>query len=78
VKSFLVLDAAEDEITNVEEAFLDVVIMVASDTLKVPSLLDEDDTASLFESVDINSPAIFRYAFVVLLYCWRIPHDVSG
>jgi hypothetical protein len=33
VKSFRVLDAKEDEITNVEGAFLDVAIVVASDTL---------------------------------------------
>jgi hypothetical protein len=39
--------------------------------------LDEGSTASFFESVDINSPAIFRYAFVVLLYCQQIPHDVG-
>jgi hypothetical protein len=36
VQSFRVLDAEEDEIANVEGAFLDVAIMVASDTLKVP------------------------------------------
>jgi hypothetical protein len=36
VESFRVLDAAEDEIANVEGVFLDVAIMVASDTLKVP------------------------------------------
>jgi hypothetical protein len=30
---FRVLDATEDKITNVEGAFLDVAIMVASDTL---------------------------------------------
>jgi hypothetical protein len=69
VQSFRVLDATEDEITNVEGAFLDVAIMVASDTLKVPCRLDEGGAASFFES-DINSSAIFRYAFVVLLYCW--------
>jgi hypothetical protein len=32
VQSFCVLDAAEDEITNVEGAFLDVAVMVAFDT----------------------------------------------
>jgi hypothetical protein len=37
--------------------------------------LDEGGAVSFFESIDINSSAIFRYAFVVLLYCWRIPHD---
>jgi hypothetical protein len=36
MQSFRVLDATEDEIANVEGAFLDVAIMVASDTLKVP------------------------------------------
>jgi hypothetical protein len=69
------LDTVEDEITNIEGAFLDVAIMVASDTLKVPCLLDEGSAASFFESADINSSAIFRYAFVVLLYCRRIPHE---
>jgi hypothetical protein len=33
VKSLRVLDTVEDEISNVEGAFLDVAIMVASDTL---------------------------------------------
>jgi hypothetical protein len=36
VYSFHILDAAEDEISNVEGAFLDVAIVIASDTLKVP------------------------------------------
>jgi hypothetical protein len=36
MQSFRVLDAAEDKITNVEGAFLDVAFMVASATLKVP------------------------------------------
>jgi hypothetical protein len=71
------MHTAEDEIANIEGAFLDVEIMVVSDTLKVPCCLDEGGTASFFESIDINSPAIFRYAFVVLLYCRRIPHDVG-
>jgi hypothetical protein len=32
VQSFRVLDAAEDEITNVEGSFLDVAIVIALDT----------------------------------------------
>jgi hypothetical protein len=36
VKSFRVLDTTEDEITNIEGAFLDVAIVVVSDTLQVP------------------------------------------
>jgi hypothetical protein len=36
VSSFRVLDATEDKITNIEGAFLDVAIMLASDTLQVP------------------------------------------
>jgi hypothetical protein len=40
--------------------------------------LDKGSTTSFFTSIDINSPAIFRYAFVVLHYCQRIPHDVGG
>jgi hypothetical protein len=36
VQSFRVLDVAEDEIANIEGEFLNVAIMVASDTLKVP------------------------------------------
>jgi hypothetical protein len=34
--SFRVLHATEDEIANVEGAFLDIVIVVASDTFEVP------------------------------------------
>jgi hypothetical protein len=30
--------------------------------------LDEGGTASFFESVDVNSLAVLRYALVVLLY----------
>jgi hypothetical protein len=38
--------------------------------------LDEGGATSFFESIDINSSVVFRYAFVVLLYCRRVPHDV--
>jgi hypothetical protein len=59
VKSFRVLDTAEDKISNVEGVFLDVAIMVASDTLQVPYCLDEGSAASFFEAVDVNSSAVF-------------------
>jgi hypothetical protein len=39
--------------------------------------LDEGGTTSFFESIDVNSYAVFRDAFVVLLYCRRIPHDIG-
>jgi hypothetical protein len=32
---------------------------------------------SFFESIDINSSAIFRYAFVALFHCRQISHDVG-
>jgi hypothetical protein len=32
--------------------------------------LDEGGTAGFFESVDVNSSAVFGDAFVVVLHCW--------
>jgi hypothetical protein len=32
--------------------------------------LDEGGAASFFESVDINSSAVFGDAFVIVLHCW--------
>jgi hypothetical protein len=32
--------------------------------------LDEGGAASFFEAVDVNSSAVFRDAFVVVLECW--------
>jgi hypothetical protein len=32
--------------------------------------LDEGGIASFFESLDVNSSAVFGDAFVVLLHCW--------
>jgi hypothetical protein len=32
--------------------------------------LDEGSAESFFESIDVNSYAVFRDAFVVVLYCW--------
>jgi hypothetical protein len=60
----------EDEIANIEGAFLDVAVVVASDTLQVPCLLDEGRAASFFESINVNSSTVFRDGFVVVLYCW--------
>jgi hypothetical protein len=39
--------------------------------------LDEGNAVSFFESVDVNSSAVFRDAFIVVLHCWRIPYDIS-
>jgi hypothetical protein len=36
VQSFRILDAVEDKIANVEGTFVDVAIVIASDTFKVP------------------------------------------
>jgi hypothetical protein len=44
--------------------------MIASDTLQIPCLLDESGAASFFESIDVDSSAVFRDAFVVMLDCW--------
>jgi hypothetical protein len=32
--------------------------------------LDEGSAASFFEAIDVNSSAIFREAFVVVLHYW--------
>jgi hypothetical protein len=32
--------------------------------------LDEGGAASFFEAVDVNSSAVFRDAFVVVIHCW--------
>jgi hypothetical protein len=39
--------------------------------------LDEGSAASFFESIDVNSSAIFGYAFVILLYYRRLPYDIG-
>jgi hypothetical protein len=45
------------------------------DCEKLRAQLKELEEAAL--PIDINSSAIFRYAFVVLFHCQRIPHDVG-
>jgi hypothetical protein len=32
--------------------------------------LDEGSAASFFESIDVNSSAVFRDAFVIMLHRW--------
>jgi hypothetical protein len=32
--------------------------------------LDEGGTASFFESIDVESSAVFKYTFVIVLHCW--------
>jgi hypothetical protein len=32
--------------------------------------LDDDGTASFFESIELNSSAVFGDTFVVVLQCW--------
>jgi hypothetical protein len=39
--------------------------------------LDEGGAASFFETIDVNSSAIFLDAFVVLFYYRGLPHHVS-
>jgi hypothetical protein len=51
--------------------------MIASDTLEVPCRLGEGGAANFFESIDINSSAIFGDAFVVLFHCRQAPNDIG-
>jgi hypothetical protein len=39
--------------------------------------LNEGSAASFFEAVDVNSSAVFRDAFVIMLHCWQVPYDIG-
>jgi len=77
VKPYRVLDTVENHVADVEGAFLDVAIMVAANTLEVSGGLDECGAASFLEVVYVNPPDFFCGAFLILLDCGRLPHDVS-
>jgi hypothetical protein len=61
------LDAPEDEFTNVEGSFLNVAIMVASKLLVVTSLSHDGSKPLLFEAVEVDVTCLLGFSFLVEL-----------
>ena len=60
---------AENQVADVEGAFLDVAIVVATNTLEVSGRLDECGAVFFFKVVNVDPPDFFRGAFLVLIDC---------
>jgi hypothetical protein len=58
------LDAPEDEVTNVEGGFLNVAIMIASDLLVVTILSHDGGKSSFFEAVEVDVTCLFDLSFL--------------
>jgi hypothetical protein len=61
------LDAPEDDFTNVEGSFLNVAIMVASKLLVVTSLSHDGSKPLLFEAVEVDVTCLLGFSFLVEL-----------
>jgi hypothetical protein len=71
------LDAPKDEVANVEESFLNVAIMIASELLVVTSLSHDDSESLFFEAVEVNATCLLGLSFLVELDAWSSKGDVG-
>jgi hypothetical protein len=72
------LNAPEDEVTNVEGSFPDVAIMTTSKLFVMTSLSHDSSKPLLFEVVEVDAACLFSLSFLVELDVWSSKGDVSG
>jgi hypothetical protein len=72
------LDAPEDEVTDVEGSLFSVANVIASELLVVTSLSHDGSKPLLFKAVEVDSTCLLGFAFLVELDVWRSKGDISG
>jgi hypothetical protein len=72
------LDAPEDEVTNIEGSFLNVAVMIASKLLVVTVLSHDSSEPLLFEAVEVDAACWVGLSFHVELDAWSSKGDVGG
>jgi hypothetical protein len=77
VHTVSLLDAPEDEVTNVEGGFLDVAVVISSKLLVVTSLSHDGGESLFFEAVEVDAACLFGLSFHVELDPWSSEGDVS-
>jgi hypothetical protein len=69
------LDAPEDEVTNVDGNFLNVAIVVATGLLVVTSLSHDDGESLFFEAIEVDAACLFGLSLLVELDPWSSEGD---
>jgi hypothetical protein len=72
------LDAPEDEVTNVEGSFPNVAIVIPSELLVLTSLSHDGSKPLFFEAVKVDSTCFLDFSFLVELDAWSSKGDVGG
>jgi hypothetical protein len=78
VHAISLLDASEDEVTNIKGSFLNIVIVIASKLLIVTGLSHDSSEPLLFEAVEVDTACLFGLSFLVELDAWSSKGDVGG
>jgi hypothetical protein len=64
------LDAPEDEVTNVEGGLLDVSVVIASKLLIMKGLSHDCSKSLFFEAVEVDTVCLFGLSLLVELDSW--------
>jgi hypothetical protein len=72
------LDAPEDEVTNVEGSFLNVAVVIASKLLVATGLSHDSSKPLFFEAVEVDAACLLDLSFLVELDVWSSKGDVGG
>jgi hypothetical protein len=72
------LDAPEDEVTNIEGSFLNVAIVIASKLLVVTGLSHDGSKPLLFKAVEVDAACSLGFSFLVELDAGSSKGEVGG
>jgi hypothetical protein len=71
------LDAPEDEVTNVEGGFLDIAAVISSKLLIVTGLSHDSSKSLFFEAIEVDVACFLGLSFLVELDAWSSKGDVG-
>jgi hypothetical protein len=72
------LDAPEDDVTNVEGSFPNVAIVVASKLLVVTGLSHDGSKPLLFKAIEVGPTCLLGFSLFVELDAWTSKSNVGG
>jgi hypothetical protein len=71
------LDAPEDEVTNVEGHFLHVAIVIASELLAVTGFSHDSSKSLFFEAIEFDAACLFGLSLFIELDAWSSEGNIG-
>ena len=72
------LNPVKDQVTDIEGALLDIVIVITTKLQLMPGMVHQCRHSMLLKTVKVDLTGLLWFAFIVMLNSWSSEDDICG